>query len=138
MLKSVRKTLINLSTSWRLFEESSRLNDSNPQALETDKLEQRINYAYDTLIASLLNRCFQFYLKYDPTVQTSFIVGRYVGSDREASVPEISITTYASANGYNGMLLKTVKPGKVDFVQYSVPTASDLVVKIADYLNLLE
>ncbi|MBE9180847.1 hypothetical protein IQ268_19995 [Oculatella sp. LEGE 06141] len=138
MLKTVRKTFINLSTSWRLFGESTNTDTSSQPVCRIDQLEEKIKEAHDALIGSLLNRNFRFYLKHDPAVHTSFIVGRYVGADSKTEVPEISMTAYASANGYNGMLLKTVKPGKVDFIQYSVPTASEIATTIANYLNLLE
>lgn len=136
MIKAVKKTLINLSTSWKLFEESSST-ETTPQSSEAATLEQKINVAYDALQHSLLNPYFRFYIKHDPEMQTSFIVGRYVGVNGQPDVPEISMTTYASTTGYNGMLLKTVKPGKVDFLQYNVENATEIAITIADYLNLL-
>lgn len=141
MIKTIRKTLINLGTRWRLSEEAldNKAAVTNQRQAEIfEQKERQILDAYDALQNSLLSSCFKFYVEKDLTVPTVFVIGKYIGFEGQKSVPEMSMTAHASTlKGYDGMLIKTVRPGKVEFLQYNAKSVSEISQKIMNYITLL-
>lgn len=139
MMKMFRKALINLSSRWQLSEELHDANDADLQLTETnDARAQKIAVAHDLLNSSSLSRYFKFYLQTNPGDGSKFIIGKFMGVDGQHGVPEMSLTVHATPGaGYDGMLMKTVKPGRVEFLQYSTKAAEQIPDKVLDYLALL-
>ncbi len=139
MIKTLRKKLINMGTRWRLSEDLMESGAYGRRDRDYEQQVQQIDYAYDILQESELTQLFKFYIEEDLTVPTRFILGKYIGpSSRQLNLPEMSMTVHATvASSYNGMLMKTVKPGKVEFVQYNVSSPTEIPKKILDYIRLL-